>query len=156
MNHSSRKLLRQATPLVNLEIGLVGLLSGLLILLINWWGTGYVAWHAALVRVGVSTLFHLLVPKWAEAAARAARTPLRAQLWGNLVPNTVANAVQFPLFLWLGIPRPWLSVWPFWLVGSITFTQVVKLSRRGYEPGVLDILHWLREELRRLGRMIAK
>ncbi len=149
---SQRRFLKVSSPYVNLELGLASLISASLVFLINYWGTGYIAWHASLIRLAISLAYHLFLPKLAEYASGLGKSWFGRQFWGNLLPNTIVFAVQIPLFVWLGLPRPLASVWPFWLVSLVTFTQVIKFSRRGYEAGVFDITGGLWEDCRRLCR----
>lgn len=144
---SERRIIRFSHAWFNPELALVGLVSAGLVLLINWWGTDYFAWHAALVRLALGVAFNAFMPKIAENVARLVRTPLGRQFFANIVPNTLINFLQYPIFVSLGVPRPFWSVFPFWLISVITFTQIVKHSHKGYEPGVLDIAHGLWEDM---------
>ena len=148
--HSHRKLVRVYSPLFNLETGLAGLVSSALVLLINWWGTGILVWGAAFVRLVISLSYNALLPKIGEHLTHVGNGKLSRQFWGNFVPNTVAMGIHVPIFFALDVPRPWLSILPFWFLSLITFTQVVKYSKNGYEPGVLDILHGLWEDVMKL------
>lgn len=149
---SQRRLIRHSSPFVNLELGLVGFVSASLVFLINFIGTGYIAWHASLVRLVVGVLYHLFIPKLAEYTHMLGKSSLARQFWGNFLPNTLIFGLQLPVFFALGIPRPWLSIWPFWLTSLVTFTQIVKCAQRGYEPGVWDIVCGLLDDCRRLCR----
>jgi len=147
---SRRRIIKASSSFFNLEIGLIGFVSASLLLLINVWGTGYIAWHAAFIRLGLSIGYHLFVTKMAEHLTRFSRSHLGQLFWANLFPNTVYNAIQYPIFVALGVPRPFWSVFPFWCISLITFTQIVKYARKGYEPGVLDIAIGLWYDLARL------
>ncbi len=153
--HTSRRLVRVYSSLFNLEIGLAGFIGAFLVLVINWAGTGYIAWHAALFKLAVSTGFNLVFPKVCEHVTRRVHGWWRRQLWANIVPNTAASLVLLSAYLLLGIPRPLLSVWPFWLIAMVNFTQIVKYSKDGYEPGFFDIVHGLWEDLRGIRSFIA-
>ena len=144
---STRRVIRFSSHYFNLELALVGLVSAALVIVINVWGTGYIAWDAALIRLFLSIIFHAFLPKITEKLARLGHSFLGRQFWANLVPNTLFDLIQYPLFVWLGVPRPFWSVFPFWIISLITFTQIVKHGRNGYEPGVLDIAHGLWQDI---------
>ena len=146
---SRLRFIRVSSHFFNLELGLVGFVSAFLVLLINFVGTGYIAWHAALIRLSLSIGYHLFLPKLTERLSRLGRSLLGRQFWANLVPNTLFNLIQYPIFVELGLPRPFWSVFPFWLIAVITFTQIVKHGRNGYEPGILDIAHGLWQDASR-------
>ena len=61
--HTRHKLIKAYSAFFNLEIGLAGFIAALLVVLINWWGTGYIAWHAALVKLATSSTPAISVAK---------------------------------------------------------------------------------------------
>ncbi len=144
---SDTRFIRFSSRVVNLEIGLVGFVSALLILPINWWGTGVVAWPAATLRLVLSLSYHLFLTKIAERLACLGSSHLGRLFWADLVPNTLFNLVQYPLFVLLGTPRPFWSLFPFWLFSMVMFSQIVKYGERGFEPGILDIVKGLAEDV---------
>ncbi len=147
---SKYRLIRFSSPYFNIETGLAGFAMAFAVLLINWVGTGIWVWGAAVFRLVFSLVLNLLFPKLGEHLARRGTSPFRRQVLGNLVPTTLGAAIQILVFLWMGIPRPFMSVLPFWLVALVTFTQIVKYAAQGYEPGVLDIVHGLWNDLKKM------
>ncbi len=146
---SKRRLLQFESRFFNVEIGIAGACSSFIVLFINWWGTGYVAWHAAAIRFVLSVAYNLFFPKIGEHLTRKASTTFWKHVWGNFIPNTVAATTYYLLYLWIGVPRPFWSAFPFWLLSLITFTQIVKHARKGYEPGVLDIVLGLWDDVKK-------